>query len=303
MKSSNRNKAIFALIITNIIWGAAFPIYKWSLENLDPYNFAFLRFFIAALIILPFTKYNLKIHKDDYFKITFASLAGVTMTVLLWLTGLKYTASINAPIIGATEPIFILFLATFILREKLKKRIVIGTLISMVGVLLIVFKPTVSDNASNALFGNILFLLATFCGITYSLIIKRLTKKYHLLTLTFWSFLIGALGLMPFALYSTYMHGFFPNLNFQGIVGIVYATIFSSVVAYTLFTYGIRNLQANESGIFIYIDPIIALIVAMPLLGETITMTYAFGSLLVLTGIYIADGNIHPHITHKVKHI
>ncbi len=45
---------ILALIITNIIWGAASPIFKFALQNIPPFTLAFIRFFFAGLLFLPF---------------------------------------------------------------------------------------------------------------------------------------------------------------------------------------------------------------------------------------------------------
>jgi drug/metabolite transporter (DMT)-like permease len=106
MRLSKVQLAVFALIATNIIWGVAFPIYKWSLENVEPFTLAFLRFFIAAFIILPFVINKLTIQKEDYLRIGAIALTGVSLTVSFWFLGLQTAISINAPIIGSTGPIF-----------------------------------------------------------------------------------------------------------------------------------------------------------------------------------------------------
>src|SRR3990167_3659788 len=93
--------AILFLILANIIWGAAFPIYKWSLEELPPFTFVFIRFFLGALIILPFVIKKLKIAREDYRNLIILSICSVTLQIPLLFLGLKLTPSINAPIIIA----------------------------------------------------------------------------------------------------------------------------------------------------------------------------------------------------------
>ncbi|MBA3724043.1 MAG: DMT family transporter [Candidatus Levybacteria bacterium] len=301
MKLSKVQLAIIALVFCNIIWGASFPIYKWALENLEPFTFAYIRFFLGTLIIFPFVANRLKIQRKDYLRVLALALTGVTLTVSFWFLGLQMAISINAPIIGSTGPIFLLIFAFIFLHEKLKTKTIIGTVVSLMGVMFIVFRPALEAGSSGSILGNIFFLLATLSGIIHALLIKKIVTKYNLLTLTFWTFLIGSTALLPLALYETYTYGFLEGLNQQGVAGLFYGTVFSSVIAYSLLAFGLKYIQANEVGIFSYIDPIIAAMIAMPLLGEEITVTYLFGSLLVFLGIYIAEGRLQYHPFHRLK--
>lgn len=301
MKLSKIHLAILALIVTNIIWGAAFPIYKWSLENVEPFTFVFLRFFVAALIILPLTGNELKIQKKDYGILTALSLTGVSLTVCFWFMGLLLAPSINAPIIGASGPVMMLFFSWFFLRERLKTKTIIGTVISLIGVLFIVIQPVLQNTGGGSLLGNVFFLLATISGITHSLLLKKVTQKYSFMAVTFWSFLIGSIALLPLALYETYSKGFLEGLTYQGLIGIWYGAVFSSAAAYALLAFGMKYLKANETGIFAYIDPIVTALVAYPLLGETITSTYLLGAFLVFLGISISEGKLPMHPFHKIR--
>lgn len=66
MFSKPHNQAIIALIIANIIWGAASPIFKLALENIPPFTLAYIRFLGAALILAPFAFKSLNIDRKDY---------------------------------------------------------------------------------------------------------------------------------------------------------------------------------------------------------------------------------------------
>ncbi len=301
MNIVKRNKAILALIAANIIWGASAPIFKWSLENIDPFLFAFLRFFISALIILPFAGNKLKIHTSDFVKVLIASFAGISLSIMLFFWGLQLTSSINAPIIGATGPIFILLFSLLFLHEKSPYKIIIGTGISLFGVLYIVVQPVFST-ASNHILGNLFLLLATLCSVLYIILIKQLIQRYSFTVLSFWTFLLGSLALMPFALYSTYSIGFLTHVSFQGLFGLGYSILFSSVIAYSLFSYGIKNLEINESEIFTYIGPLANIAVAIPLLGERLSLSYFIGAFFIFLGIYLVEVRTKFHPVHKMKY-
>ena len=299
MKLTKVQLGILALIATNVIWGAAFPIYKWALQDVPPFTFLFFRFFLAAWLILPFTGPTLRIKQQDWGTLTALSLSGTTLAVAFWFLGLKMSASINAPIIAATGPIFILLFAVLFLKEKLKLKTVIGTAISMGGVLFIVIRPLFEHGGSGSLEGNIFFLLATLAGVAHVILLKRLSPKYNILAITFWSFIIGSLAAVPLTVYESTTIGLLPNLHFQGIVGLIFGTIFSSALAYSLYIFGIKQVSVNETGVFSYIEPIIASLVALPLLGEQINTAYVFGAFMVFLGIYISEAKLHYHPFHR----
>ena len=91
------------------------------------------------------------------------------------------------------------------------------------------------------------------------------------------------------------------NLDFKSIIGILFGAVFCSLIAYTLQTFAIKYISANEVAIFSYVDPVIAVIIAKPLLGESITTTFLFGSFLIFLGIYISEGRLHYHPLHLLR--
>src|SRR5258705_13218741 len=141
MKLSNRYIAIIALIIANVVWGAANPIFKWSLQDVPPFTLAFFRFFIASLLLWPFVIPHIALKLSDIPKIILLSFIGIVVNISLFFLGLNLTTSIDAPIIGSSAPILLILFAIFYLKEKPKKRVLWGTFISFVGILFIIFRP------------------------------------------------------------------------------------------------------------------------------------------------------------------
>lgn len=287
-----RRKAILALIIANIIWGAASPIFKWSLENIPPFTLAFLRFSLGALFLIPFTLKNLYIQRKDFLSIFGVAFFGVFINIVFFFFGLRLTSSINAPIIASGGPIFLILLSILLLKEKPRKKILLGTAVSLIGVLIIIFEPLFENGIDGNILGNIFLLLATLGAVFHALISKNVLNKYEALPVTFWSFIIGSLLFLPFFLTEAASPDFLKTLDYRGIVGIVFGAVFSSAIAYLFYEWGIKNVAANETGIFTYIDPVIAVIIAIPLLGEVITRIFILGSAFVFLGIFIAEGKI-----------
>src|SRR3989344_2669433 len=295
--------AVLALILANIIWGASFPIYKWSLEVIPPFSFAFFRFFIGALIILPFVIRFLKVAKEDIPKLILISIISVTVQIPLLFFGLELSPSINAPIIISSGPIFLIVASVIFLKEKLKYKVLIGTLVSLLGVLAIILRPFLEGGLTGfGVLGNFLIFAATLCGVVQAIILKEITVKNNPLTVTFWMFLIGSIPLLPAVLWESASFNLL-ELNMQGAIGLIYGVILAAVLAHYFLAFGIKFIKASEVGVFTYVDPIATIIVAVPLLHEAITFPYLVGAALVFLGIFIAEGRLHWHPLHKLREI
>lgn len=301
MNLSNTQKAIIALIIANTIWGAAAPIFKWSLISTPPFTLALLRFSLAALIILPFVRNKLAIKSKDFLTLFILSICGVTINISFFFLGLEYTDSINAPIIASSAPLFIILFGVLFLKDKLKKQTIIGGLLGLLGVLVIIVIPSIEKGLDNSALGNIFLILAMLGTVTHAILLKKIIKRYNPLTIVFWSFVIGSVGFLPMFFDEIQRVGFLPVINIQVVVGVLFGAFLSSAVAYFLQAYAIKKISVEEVGLFIYMDPIIAVLIAYPLLGEVPTLYFFMGAILVFLGIFIAENRLNWHPFHKLK--
>ena len=298
---STTKKAIIALIVANIIWGAAFPIYKLTLSNLQPFTFLFFRFFGAALVILPFVWKDMRVEKKDWMRLFTLSFLGITFCITFLFLGLQLTSSLNAPIVLSSSPVLLLICATLFLNYKPKKKVAIGTLLGLVGVMIIIVRPLFEKGVSTSIIGNIFLLVATCGSVANTLITKQIIEKYNPLVIVFWSCLIGSLPVSPLVLIENSTHPLLSTLTPTTIFGLLFAIFATTALCHSLSAYGIKYIPAGEIGIFSYVDPIATALVALPLLGEQITTSYLIGSLFVFLGIFVAEGRFHWHPLHRLR--
>lgn len=294
-----------ALIIANIIWGGASPIFKFALKNIPPFTLAFIRFFFASLLFLPVVfKHRQMIDKKRWLEIFLAGFFGIFINITFFFMGLEKTESINAPIIASSAPILIYLFSIIFLKERAKLKVLLGIFISLIGVLIIVFSPLFFRNHQMNLGrfeGNLFIFLATLGYVVSTIISRDLLKKVNPCLVTFFSFFFSSflfLILVPTEL----KNWSFNQLNFNGWMGIIYGVFFSSAAAYFLFYYGVSKIKAQEVGLFTYIDPVVAVIIAIPLLGEFPNLFYFLGTAFVFGGIYLAEKRIHYHPVDKIRH-
>lgn len=295
---------ILALVIANIIWGMAAPIFKYSLTNIPPFTLAFLRFFLAALIFIPFINVSSikEIKSSDWMKLILASLTGITFNISFFFMGLLRTDSINAPIIASSGPLFLFILSVLFLHEKPKLNVIAGMVVSFAGVLVIVLSPLIMNGGMKDLGkveGNMFYILATISSVIMPLILKDLLRRISIYTVAFITFLISSLTFLPFMI-NEFNSWSFSDLAFAGVIGIIFGALLSSGLAYYLFYYGLGKIPAQEIGVFTYIDPVVAVLIAAPLLNEYPDLFFFLGSVLVFGGIYLSEGRIHYHPIYRL---
>lgn len=298
---------VVALIIANLIWGAASPIFKLALENIPPFTLAFIRFFFAGTLYLLFVIKKWKsLTRKQFFYICLGAFFGVTINIAFYFLGLPKTNSINAPIIASAQPIFLYLISIFYLKERQHKKVLYGMIVSFIGVMIIIFSPLVMncsisvEQKNTEFIGNMLLVVATLGAIGQAITHKKVLREVDALQVTFISFVFGALSFFPFAFFELQSWSF-ALLDWRGWIGILFGVILSSAVAYGLFIYGISKIDAQEIGIFAYIDPVIAVLLAIPLLGEYPNIFFFIGSILVFFGIFFAEKRLHWHPFHRLK--
>lgn len=299
MKLSKIQLAIVALIITNIIWGAAPPIFKWSLKNIDPFTFAFYRFFLSTLILLPFTIHKIKVSHHDFLRLILLSFIGFFLHISLFLFGLKLTSSISFPIIMSSAPVFLILGSVLLLKEKILPRTVTGTFVSLIGVLIVILLPYLREGFDGEIIGNILYVFSAISFVCYTLLLKEYKLNYSSVTVTFWLFAIATVLFFPFFLWESAGKNPGSIIDTPAAIGILFGAVFVSVVAYLLFNVAIKRVVVNEIGVYLYIDPIVTAVIAFYLLGETISFPFLVGALMVFLGIFITEKRIHYHPFHK----
>lgn len=298
MKFSKYHLAVLALILTSIIWGASSAIFRWSLESISPLSFAFLRFFLASLILLPFTIRNLKITHHDLISLFVLSVVGFVLQIGLILIGLSISTSINSSVILTSAPIFLILGSIYLFREKVTNRVVFGTIISLLGVITIILRPLFDQGLDGTITGNLLFLLSTLALVCYTLLLKHYVTHLKTTTVTFYLFGIAAIIFFPFFLADSGGKSILQSLTIQASIGILFGAVFTSIFGYLFYNYGIKVIKSSEVGIFLYIDPIVTALVAVPLLHEKITITFLLGTILVFVGIFVAEKRLHYHPFH-----
>jgi drug/metabolite transporter (DMT)-like permease len=297
-------KAFLALIIANIIWGAAAAIFKLSLQNIPPFTLAFWRFFLGAILIFIVMgkKVSLPLEsRRDGVLLFLYGFFGITVNIIFFFLGLQRTFSINSPVISSAQPILTLFFALLFLHESFRLKKFVGMVFGTLGILVIIIEPLLTHGVDGSIIGNLFLVFATVAAVLQTIVGKKIINKYNPWAFTFWAFLVGAASFLPLALYEyAKIPHLYAMLDWRGYTGIAFGAIFSSTIGYGLFAWGLSKISATDSAMFAYVDPIVGTIAGALILREPITVPFLLGSLLIFGGIFLAEGRIHYHPIRKL---
>jgi len=191
-----------------------------------------------------------------------------------------------------------MLVAFFYFHEKPNKKVFFGTIISLIGTILIIINPLLEKGQDGSIFGNLLILTATICFVVYTILLKKFDLQYPPLALLFWTFFASSIMFLPFFVFEAQTINLSQTINTQAIIGILYGALSSSTLAYLCYDIGVKYLKTNEVGIFSYLEPIATIFVAIPLLGERISLYYMIGAITVFLGIFLAEGRLHYPSLH-----
>ncbi|MCL5432678.1 MAG: DMT family transporter [Patescibacteria group bacterium] len=295
LKSSPSRSVFLALVLASIIWGATGPVMKLTLESVPIFSLAFIRFFVASLILLPFVFKKLSIRREDLPLLFLSALFGVTFNISFFFWGLTMTSGLNSGIIVASTPILTLLFAAVFLGERISRNMILGCIVGILGIAVIIGKDILKNGITLSPYGDLLILAAVITFIFYEMLSKNLFKRYDPVTITFYSFIIGGLTFLPSLFFEYSINpAWINNLSLSSFFGIAYGIFLSSLAAYLLWQWGLSKSCESCAGFFFYLDPISSTVASVILLSEKITWAFILGSVLIFLGLFIAERR-HPY--------
>lgn len=307
MNLSNWQKALFATLIAQSIWGAGGPLVKIALGNLPPFGFLFLRSLLTCLVLFPIYEFKLfkiqpEITTKDVINIFLAGFLGVFVNIALYFWGQQLTTVTDAWIITSVGTIFILIYSYIFLHERLNRVVYIGVVISFIGALVIIGEPLLTAGKGNT-FGNLLMLGATIAAALSYFPLKELIPKFHALSLAFFQFFITMILTIPLFLLEFSQNPYWlSQISSSSVLILIYEVIGSSILAYALSNWGLKFLPASLSSAVGYAATIIAVGLGIIFLHEHLTFFFILGSLLIALGLFLAESRHPSHPINKLHH-
>lgn len=259
-----------SMLGANIMWGLMSPISKVIMLTgaVTPLVVTDLRIG-GAMILFWITSFFQKpehVHHKDMVHLFFAALLAIILNQGCFIFGVSLTSPADASIITTSMPLWAMILAAFILKEPITGKKVLGIAAGASGALLLILGSSQSGTAGpskdTAIWGDLLVLTAQFCYALYIVLYKDFVSKYSLVTIMKWMFTYAFICTLPFSagdLIQTQWTG----LGLMEVLGLAFIVIGATFGSYLLTVIGQKNLRPTVAGMYNYIQPIVACIVAI----------------------------------------
>jgi drug/metabolite transporter (DMT)-like permease len=278
------------LSMAALCWAGNVVLAQGVADLIPPVAFAFWRWILAFVLILPFTLRQLNKDRREIARrwkmLLLLAFLGIASFNALLYTAVHTTSAINAALIQSAMPAIIVLLSLILYREKVLTRQIIGVLLCIIGVCLIVLLGDLRTLLSMSFVtGDLPMIIAVVAYGFYSVLLRR-RPAIHPLSFISMTFILGAALLLPAYLVELAAVGPFTITREIGL-SILYVAIFPSIVAYFCWNKGVDLVGPNRAGLFINLIPVFASLLAVGLLGASIQSYHVGGMGLIFGGMVL----------------
>ena len=283
----------FEATFAAVVWGASFIATKVALKDVSPITIVWLRFGMGLLVLgaaVALRKEFSLPKKNEWGYFALLGFLGITFHQWLQSNGLQTSEAGTTAWIVATTPVFMAILGWLILKEGLSLVKIFGIALAFFGVLLVVSDGNLASISIGKFGapGDILILVSAVNWAVVSVLSRRGLKTTSASLFVFYMMLFGWL----FASALFVGNGLIvevPELTFNGWLGITFLGIFCSGLAYIAWYDALQALTTASTGVFLYIEPLIAMVVAFFILKEAITLASLVGGGIILFGVWLVN--------------
>ena len=280
----SKKTGVLAILGASLMWSVE-PIFaKLAYANSDFIQTSGIRAIVVAITALVYVlltnKGNLKITKKQLPKLVYIGIAGTVFADLLYFFALTKIPVINAVLIGHMQPVFIILIGFFILKEdKLTKFDYLGILVMIfAGVLVTTKTPGNLSMLKLGTSGDIYVLLATVAWATTAIVMRKYLKGVNAGVITFYRYTVAS---MIFVAYLLLKSSLVVANMYQVLVGLV-------VCAGTILYYeGLKRIKAAQVSALELSTPFFAVVFAFLILGEVVTVMQISGIVLLVIGVFL----------------
>jgi drug/metabolite transporter (DMT)-like permease len=271
---------------SNVVFG------RDAVDTVPPIGLAFWRWILAFVILLPFAWTGLRRHAADLIRVwpmlLLLGALGMGVCGAFVYVGLQHTTATHAGLIYAASPIFILMIGALFVGERLSVIQCLGVALALLGVLVILTRGQPQALLSFAFnIGDLWILAATFAWAVYSVLLKRKSLQIPTIPLFAAIALAGVICLAPFYAWET-LAGRPVVWTADAATSVFAVALIASVMAFGAYQQGIAVVGSSRAGVFMYLMPVYAALLAVLFLGERFETFHAIGLGLILPGLVLA---------------
>ena len=260
------------LALMTLIWGVNYIVIKAEFRVFTPLSFNAVRFLLAAVSVgLVAWGAGAKIPaRRDLLRLSLLGVLGNTVYQLCYIEGMARTRAGNAALIMAAVPALTAVASYLLGHERLRWRDAAGLALSTGGIAIIVWGSRADVGLAGTVAGDLLMLLAVVFWTAYTVLAKPLVDTLGPTVTTAWTMGLGAIPLLLICAPAAAAQRW-SAVTPAAWLGTAFSSLGSLVLAYLIWYRGVERLGATRTAFYSNLSPVVTLLAAWPLLGETPT--------------------------------
>lgn len=294
-------KGHVAMFGANAMWGLMSPISKFIMLGgaVTPLVVTDLRIGGAMVLfwIASFFQKPEHVSHKDLASLFVAALLGIVFNQGCFIFGVSLSSPGDASIITTSMPLWAMVLAALILKEPITGKKVLGIAAGASGALLLILGNGQNGQGTSAttaggtmIWGDLLVLLAQFCYALYIVLYKDFVNKYSLVTIMKWMFTYSFICILPFSANSL-MRTDWSSLHLPELGGLSFIVVGATFISYMLIVVGQKNLRPTVAGMYNYIQPLVACIVAVCWGMDSFNFIKGMAVIFIFGGVYLVTSS------------
>jgi len=272
-----------------VLWGGNAIVAKASATFIAPADINFFRWLIAALLLAPFAALPMVRHRADVLRqlprLVVLGLLGSAMFPFLMYVAAGYTTATNIGIIQALMPFIAIGLSAACFGGAIGGGVVAGSVISLVGVAIVLAKGNPSLLFLHPLNrGDLIMVAATACFALYSVLLARWRSTIPPAVSMFVQAFTAVVVMSPIVLLAQNR-----DIAPAAVPLIAYAGVLGSVAAPLLWMKGVALIGSSRAAVLFNLLPFVTAALAVLLLSEPLGVPLIAGGFLVLAGVALAE--------------
>lgn len=287
-----------SMLGANVMWGLMSPVAKFVMIGgaVTPFVVTELRIIgaMALFWIASFFQKPERVVPKDLLKLLVASLLAIVFNQGCFIFGVGLTSPVDASIITTSMPLLAMILAAIYLKEPITGKKVLGIAVGATGALLLILGShqvsEVKAGGYHYIWGDLLVLLAQFSYALYFVLFKNFVSKYSLITVMKWMFTYAFICTLPF-FYDDLLCTGWKSLQGTEIGALTFIVVGSTFISYVLVVIGQKNLRPTVAGMYNYVQPLVASIVAVCWGMDTFNFMKIISVALIFGGVYLVTSS------------
>ena len=276
------------ILAAGVLWGTIGLFFNYLSDlGLDRFQIMLLRIGIAAVclgIYICCTNRQLfKIELRDWWMFFGTGICSLMFFNYCYFTCIAMVSVSVAAVLLYTAPMMVMLMSIVLFHEKFTVKKGVVVLMTFVGCVLV---TGLTGGGSIGAAGILVGLASAFGYALYSIFSTYALKKYHSITITFYTFVLAALGTLPLS----HVSELAPMLQNPAVL--LYGAglgILACMFAYLLYTRGLTGVAASHASVMATVEPVVATIIGVAVFGDVMTAGKCSGIILILAGIVILN--------------